>query len=303
MIAFSQMFFTIYRQSDPYCKDAPNDYISDELFYANLQCEQNELRPYCDRWDAFLNSLTMLIGEVDSAQFQGSGSAIALFVVFMFLVVILLANVLIAIVTDSYKVIQDQRAAIVFWTNRLDFIAEMDAIANGPWKAKIRRSMGMESETNISSRVEVTFGKDFWKRLMDLHEDDIDDSTFSLEFLCYALLRIGTVVVVIPCWILLGLFTFGWFWPPQLREAIFTSTVFKHTTDTEKEEMLRKTQVKRLETEVKEFKDELLQELAIDRTQVVQMKSLVAERKMEMQSEMKHIKRIVNMLFEQQSSL
>jgi hypothetical protein len=79
--------------------------------------------------------------------------------------------------------------------------------------------------------------------------------------------------------------------------------VFKHTTDTEKEEMLRKTQVKRLETEVKEFKDELLQELAIDRTQVVQMKSLVAERKLEIQSEMRHIKRIVNMLFEQQSSL
>jgi hypothetical protein len=59
----------------------------------------------------------------------------------------------------------------------------------------------------------------------------------------YALLRIGTVVVVIPCWILLGLFTFGWFWPPQLREAVFTSSVFKHTTDTEKEEMLRKTQI------------------------------------------------------------
>lgn len=45
--------------------------------------------------------------------------ATLLFIIFMFLVVILLANVLIAIVTDSYKVIQDQRAAIVFWTNRV----------------------------------------------------------------------------------------------------------------------------------------------------------------------------------------
>jgi hypothetical protein len=45
-----------------------------------------------------------------------------------------------------------------------------------------------------------------------------------------------------------------------------------------------------------------LQELAIDRTYLVQMKSLVAERKLEIQSEMKHIKRIVTMLFEQQGS-
>ena len=58
----------------------------------------------------------------------------ALFVVFMFLVVILLANVLTAIVSDSYKVIQDQRAAIVVWTNRLNFASAMDAIAKGPWK-------------------------------------------------------------------------------------------------------------------------------------------------------------------------
>jgi hypothetical protein len=43
--------------------------------------------------------------------------------------------------------------------------------------------------------------------------------------------------------------------------------------------------------------------MAIDRTQVVQLKSSVAERKLEIQSEMKHIKRIVAMLFEQQSSL
>jgi hypothetical protein len=64
----------------------------------------------------------------------------------MFLVVILLANVLIAIVTDSYKVIQDQRAAIAFWTNRLDFVAEMDAIANGPWKQRIRSLFECQAE-------------------------------------------------------------------------------------------------------------------------------------------------------------
>ena len=69
----------------------------------------------------------MLLGEVGENDFKDSAMATVLFIIFMFLCVILLANVLIAIVTDSYKVIQDQRAAIVFWTNRLDFVAEMDA--------------------------------------------------------------------------------------------------------------------------------------------------------------------------------
>ena len=53
-----------------------------------------------------------------------------LYVVFSFLVIILLSNVLIAIVTDSYGVIENERAAMVFWSNRLDFVAEIDQIKN-----------------------------------------------------------------------------------------------------------------------------------------------------------------------------
>jgi hypothetical protein len=219
----------------------------------------------------------------------------------MFLVVILLANVLIAIVTDSYKVIQDQRAAIVFWTNRLDFIAEMDAIANGPWKRSIKRMVGMD--TTSSKVTEVTFGKEFWKRLMDLYEDDVDDGTFSLEFLCYTSMRVGAGILIIPIWLIVGLLSFGILWPPQIRESVFTSKVLKHSSIGEIEDELRKTQVKGIKQEVQILKDDIKQELAIDRTQRLQMKSLVAERKQEIQSEMKHIKRIVTMLFEQQSSM
>lgn len=50
--------------------------------------------------------MPQLLGEVSEEQFEDSNVGKALFVIFMFLVVILLANVLIAIVTDSYKVIQ-----------------------------------------------------------------------------------------------------------------------------------------------------------------------------------------------------
>ena len=300
LVAFSRMFFTVFRMT-PYCENIPDE--SDEVFVANLQCEDNQLRPWCSSWNAFLAVYTMLLGEVDEDLFDDNAVALALFIVFMFLVVILLANVLIAIVTDSYKVIQDQRAAIVFWTNRLDFIAQMDAIANGPWKTRLKRTFGMNAIDTRLIHIEATFGKEFWKRLIDIFEDEVDDNIFSFEYLCYTLMRLTTGLFIIPAWILVGICSAGWFWPPQVREAVFTSTVFKHSSDIAKEDELRKTQVKKLKSEIQILRDDLLQEMAIDRTQVVQLKSAVAERKLEIQSEMKHIKRIVMLLFEQQSNL
>jgi hypothetical protein len=307
LIAFSRMFFTLFYMTE-YCVDAPkftepamSQYEYDPLFVQLLICEANPVRVWCTPWDSFLAVYTMLLGEVDENIFNGNTVAIVLFVFFMLLVVILLANVLIAIVTDSYKVIQDQRAAIVFWTNRLDFIAQMDAIANGPWKSRLRRTFGMSEVDLRSSNVEVTFGKELWKRLTDLFEDDLDESVLSFEFFCYMILRL-MAIVVIPFWIVFGAIVAGWLWPPQIRERLFTSAVAKHSSESEKEEELRKTQVQRLKVEIGGLKVDLLQELAIDRTQVVQMKSAVAERKLEIQSEMKHIKRIVAMLFEQQGS-
>ena len=212
-----------------------------------------------------------------------------------------MANVLIAIVTDSYKVIQDQRAAIVFWTNRLDFVSEMDAIASGPWKRRLVKLFGLEEGEN-SGRSEDVFGKDLWRQIMELFEDEVEEGMFSFDFLVYTLLRILAVVFIIPLWLVVGVFTFGWFWPPQVREAVLTSTVFKHSSDTEKEDELRKTQVKKLKDEVMELNYELTQELALDRTQVVQMKSQVAERRLEIVNEMRDIKRIVAVLFERQAA-
>lgn len=70
------------------------------------RCDTSTLEPYCNFWNSLLSVYTMLLGEVSEDQFEDSAVGTALFVIFMFLVVILLANVLIAIVTDSYKVIQ-----------------------------------------------------------------------------------------------------------------------------------------------------------------------------------------------------
>ncbi|KAL7556480.1 hypothetical protein ACA910_003113 [Epithemia clementina (nom. ined.)] len=296
LIAFAQMFNTVFRHSEE-CQAQPNDALDDLIILENTRCDENRLFSYCDFWNSFLSVYTMLLGEVSEDDFLGSGIAIALFVTFMFLVVILLANVLIAIVTDSYKVIQDQKAAIVFWTNRLDFVAEMDAIANGPWVTRFRKVRGSDDSNEVR---EATFGKQLWNQIWELFEEEVDEGILSVDFLAYFFLRV-LACVIIPMWILIGFLTFGWMWPPQVREFIFTSTVSAHSSDIAMEDDLRKTQVANLQQEVSILKEDLLQELAMDRTQVVQIKSQVAERKQEIATEMRQIKRLVTMLFERQS--
>jgi hypothetical protein len=244
----------------------------------------------------------MLLGEVDEEKFQTSKVATFLFCLFMFLVVILLANVLIAIVTDSYKVIQYERAAIVFWTNRLDFVAEMDAIANGPWKKPLKSCCGMGKDDKGVASEGSTFGKELWKRLMDLFDDDIEESYMSAEYFADLSLRVFTAVFIF-FWILLGISSLGYLWPPQVRVAIFTSAVRKHSSESAEEDELRKTQVALLQREVMDLREDLTQELAGDRTQVVQMKTQIDHRRTEMDNELRNIKRIVTMLFEQQATM
>jgi hypothetical protein len=61
----------------------------------------------------------MMMGEIGTeTRYDEVLVAQVLYILYGFLVVILLSNVLIAIVTDSYEVIQNDRAAIVFWSNR-----------------------------------------------------------------------------------------------------------------------------------------------------------------------------------------
>lgn len=298
LVMFAQIFVTDYKGRN-YCKDLvdpiekpPND----------VRCDADDDKPWCSIPVAFLSVYTMLLGEVDETAFEDSTFSTYFFCVFMFLCVILLANVLIAIVTDSYKVIQDQRAAIVFWSNRLNFVAEMDAIANGPWKEKLKRSFGMKSDIGRDTRANVSAEAKFWKSLMDLFTDDIEGDVMSFEFWIYTMMRVVSAVFIIPMWILLGFLSFGWFWPPQFREMIFTASVSIYSSESEREDELRKTQVELLQKEVRELSEDMTRELQVGRSQAVQMKLTVTDQRSQIVNEMKHIKRIMTMLFEQQSA-
>ena len=73
LIAFSQMFFTVYRKNEACLKYVEIDPEEMDLeHFGNLACDVDNEFNYCSRWTAFLNTLTMLVGK----SFHAFGSCI-----------------------------------------------------------------------------------------------------------------------------------------------------------------------------------------------------------------------------------
>jgi hypothetical protein len=130
LLAFAQIFWTIYRMTDP---DGSGDGCSSYRNYQSYtesppfevcdlsnenecitpepeSCEPENNHPWCAPWSSIYKTYSMLLGEVDDNDFEGNTLATFFFCMYMFVVVVVLANVLIAIVTDSYGIIKNERA-------------------------------------------------------------------------------------------------------------------------------------------------------------------------------------------------
>ena len=197
LYAFADIFVMIYFDSER-CKcgySEPPDYCEEE--YPDFESDYDY---FCSQGKTLLKVYTMLLGEVSDEEFlvrdtekEGyvQNLGIVFFIFFMFLVVILLANVLIAIVTDSYGVIKNERASVVFWTNRLDYIAECDAIINGPWKNRLREIFYTKGngETKEDDKIDgmklnsrENFGGGLWDKCMNPSNSFSDYKFYTVEF-------------------------------------------------------------------------------------------------------------------------
>lgn len=223
LIAFAQMFLIVFRKT-PVCSDT---------------CLSNDesVFPHCSFNKSFLKVYTMMLGEIGEVnRYQQSLTAQILYVAFVFVVVILLSNVLIAIVTDSHSVVKNERAEMVFWSNRLDFVAEMDAIGamrnrlvtrvfRGGYSAQDQDQdpspNNLDSETSRSRHSWTEDFREYWTHLIDFLKEVHSDDTSLLEYYLFLFLRVLVVILVIPIWIGLGLVSAGILWPPQVREWLF----------------------------------------------------------------------------------
>ena len=293
LLAFAQMFYFIYYRS-PLC---------------DIENPEGCRFPHCTFEDSLLKVYTMMMGEIgDELRYHAGPTQLVaqiLYVCYAFVVVILLSNVLIAIVTDSYEIIQNDRASIVFWSNRLDFVAEMDAITYGLQRRLPcfgSRKAGvvpgrMETAPTTSDTVRddqaSSFLRGVWQSLMDL----FDSKEYSFEEMEWyetwliSLIRFICVFLVIPIWIILGAVTVGWLWPPQVREALFIQRgATKSRAELERSKLK---QLKSIQTDLKIMKNEIAREMTEDREEMIRMKTEVESIQNEVLADLLQIKELM----------
>ena len=247
----------------------------------------------------------MMMGEIGTqTRYDRNLEAQIFYVAFAFLVVILLSNVLIAIVTDSYEIIQNDRAAVVFWSNRLDFVSEMYGIT------KIRRRILCwgEKRGEITERgiLEVPRGStgrfreawsNLWENVFDSSLDEKEDlDSTRCDSWVKLMLQAVVLVFIIPLWLLLGLLTLGVLWPPQVREYLL---VEKKTVEGRAEFERRKLeQLKEIQNDINSLKGEINKQMATDRDDMVRMKAEVEAVQTEVLSDLQQIKELMSTLLD-----
>lgn len=229
----------------------------------------------------------MMIGRVDETHFDATVMKV-LYVVFGYVVAILLANVLIAIVTAYYGVVRNQRARelfflsltgsmlgtynhfteIVFWSNRLDFVTEMNVISSG--FLRILSFCGISSGEDVieikglgespkmrsSNNIVTGFGERCWYQLTEFLQSNLDNSSI-FEKTCLQICRVFTLVIIVPAWLILGFGTCGLLWPEQVREKCFKSKYTERTTKSDSKLQARaKEAIQYMKDENNEFLEE-----------------------------------------------
>jgi len=304
LLAFAQMFYYVYVYT-AIC--APDLETLDECAF-----------PHCTFWDSLLKVYTMMMGEIgDEKRYSTNLAAQILYVAYGFLVVILLSNVLIAIVTDSYEIIQNDRAAIVFWNNRLDFVAEMDAISYAVQRrlrcfgrgepgseggvVEVKEGpntpvtdVGELSYNNGDDDGGVDFFREVWHQVMLLFDANLYDEIDWVEALVYNLFRFLCLFVIIPLWLTAGVLTAGWLWPPQVREYLF---VQEETAASRAELERRKlAQLTVVQDDVKALKKDIRHELEGDRDEVTRMRAEMEGMQNDLLSDLQQVKELMSSL-------
>jgi hypothetical protein len=120
MVAFAQIFHTLFNDEENTCSG--RDVTEGES-------SGGDINPFCYPAKSYLYVYTMLFGEFDIEDFDTKLSVV-MFVVYTFIVGIVMLNVLIAIVGDSYdkSMLHGTR---LFGRARVLFVAELFAFERG----------------------------------------------------------------------------------------------------------------------------------------------------------------------------
>ena len=139
-----------------------------------------------------------------------------------------------------------------------------------------------------------------WKKLIECFDPEMD-ANGSMGMILYVPLRVFISMFLIPFWLLLGILSAGWLWPPQVREGLFVQKVSMPEDSGEAKEMeQRMEEVSDLRNDLLSTQEDLVGEFVEDRKDVAALKEQVKDIKRELKEEMKNIKGVMTSLFEVQ---
>jgi len=214
---------------------------------------------------------------------------------FVFVCVILLANVLIAIVTDSWAVMQNERAAMVFWSNRLDYVAEIDLTLNRFMRSN---KQGAKNKLHVGD----DYLREKWTQIIYLFENDVDDvDEYGEDKLHISnVVRSIAACVIIPLWVIVGFITFGALLPPQLREWMLAVPLSKMTKKNEEknEDQTRLEEMNILRENVASFRADVTANTEKGKSDLYMIRDILDTSQTEIQTEMNHVKELLSDMFD-----
>jgi len=254
------------------------------LFIAGENCNGEEFFPYCNLGYSMIRNIQGLSGEVDPGPYLNNWSRILFFVLYVFGIIILLVNVLVAIVVDNYDLIKNERASVVFWGNRLDYVAEIDGTVN-----VFMKLLGQGQAKNMMSVNDT--GRESWESLVNVLQAPVPSNFFSS--LNQLITKIA-VLALMACWIMLGLLSLGTLWPPQIREYILTNSATSNIDLVEEVSM----QISELRKEVHDLKSSSRSERRRDRNQLISVREDAEALQKSVLDDMAQIRDIMKTLLE-----
>lgn len=118
----------------------------------------------------------------------------------------------------------------------------------------------------------------------------------SVEYWVVLLSQLVAALVLVPAWILAGVASAGWLWPPQIREWLLVQNVVSVTTADVANVI--SSQISRLLKEIHTLRIEVRSEMKNDRLEIVEMKAEAEAMHSDVMADMIQIKEIMSTLLE-----
>lgn len=181
-------------------------------------------------------------------------------------------------------------------------------ITDGPWKDTVQSFFKFKSDTEDNQnkagagkedQVDISWERILWKKLVECFDPGREEN--KSKTICLLPWRICISTFLIPFWLLVGVLSAGWLWPPQVREGLFVQRVsMPEDNTTAQDAELQINEVGELRAGLEAVQNELVNEFIEDRKEMDVLKIKIAKIRKELKNEMKNIKKTMTSLFQVQ---